>query len=74
MKSVLQINNHRRIRFMKKNVRILLKALLPVFIIVLFLPTAGKTVEAVEKSDTISLASSTTFGQFFKVEGDYRGG
>ena len=74
MKSVLQINNHRRIRYMKKNVRIILKAMLSVFVIVLLLPITGKTVEAVEKSDTISLASSTTFGQFFKVEGDYRGG
>ena len=74
MKSVLQINNHRRIRYMKKNVRIILKAMLSVFVIVLLLPITGKTVEAVEKSDTISIATSTTFGQFFKVEGDFHGG
>ena len=59
---------------MRKTFRTVLKAMLSVFLIVMLLPAASKTVEAVEQSETLDINTSAVDGDLFRVQGHYQGG
>ena len=58
---------------MKKTIKTFLKAMLPVFMLVMFLPTISRTIQADEQSETITINNDTVYSEHFKVQGDYKG-
>lgn len=58
---------------MKKNIGKILRLMLPVFMLVFFLPAFSRTVGAVEQHETIAITGSEVFGNMYKVQGRYVG-